>query len=45
MLAAIAYLAGRILRRVNRKGLFGWGVVVLAVLLLAAIIIEILEFT
>jgi hypothetical protein len=41
--AAIAYLAGKMLRRVNRKGLLGWGVIVLAALLFTAVIVELLE--
>jgi hypothetical protein len=41
--AAIAYPVGKMLRRVNRRGLLGWGTVSLAVLLLATVAIEIVE--
>jgi hypothetical protein len=41
--AVIANFAGKILRRVNRRGLFGWGTVTLAVFLLTTLVIELLE--
>ena len=44
VVAAGAYFAGRVLRRVNHRGLLGWSVVALAALLIAAIIAELLEF-
>jgi hypothetical protein len=41
--AVIAHLGRKALRRVNRKGLLGWGIVVLAALLVATVILEIIE--
>ena len=39
----MASFTGKLLRRVNRRGLFGWGTVALALFLLTTLIIELLE--
>ena len=40
VVAALAYLGRRMLRRVNHRGILGWAAVRLAVLLLTALILE-----
>ena len=41
--AVIAHFGIKTARRINRKGLLGWGTVVLAVLLITTAIIELIE--
>jgi hypothetical protein len=41
--AAITHLGSRALRRVNRRGLLGWGAVLAVAALVAATIVELIE--